>query len=80
MCRNSYSQNFKELFRELRLTECLSDVTLIFNDGRLEAHKLVLIRNSPVFKSMLIQSQRDTVVYLRGVSKSEMEWALEFMY
>ena len=77
---NSYSQNFKEVFRELKLTECLSDVTLLCTDGKLKAHKLVLIGNSPVFKSMLLQSERDIVVYLRGVSKSEMEWALEFMY
>ena len=46
---NSYSQNFKEVFRELKLTECLSDVTLLCTDGKLKAHKLVLIGNSPVF-------------------------------
>ena len=77
---NSYSQNFKEVFRELRQTECLSDVTLVCGDDRIQAHKLVLIGNSSVFKSMLLQSKGDTVVYLRGVSKSEMDWALEFMY
>ena len=77
---NSYSQNYKEVFRELRLTECFSDVTLVCGDDRIQAHKLVLIGNSPVFKSMLLQSKGDTVVYLRGVTKSEMDWALEFMY
>ena len=79
-CLGTLTHKIREVFRELKLTECLSDVTLLCTDGKLKAHKLVLIGNSPVFKSMLLQSERDIVVYLRGVSKSEMEWALEFMY
>ena len=74
--------NFKDLIKDLHVTESLSDVTLVCNDDtEIKAHKFVLIGSSPVFRSMLLQSsQRDTIVYLRGVKRSELEWALQFMY
>ena len=80
---NSHSNNFKTVLKDLHKVESLSDVTLVCNDGtEIMAHKFVLIGSSPVFRSMLYQSiQRDrTIVYLRGVSKIELEWVLKFMY
>ena len=80
---NSHSNNFKTVLKELHQEESLSDVALVCNDGiETMAHKFVLVGSSPVFKSMLYQSsQRDkTIVYLRGVSKIELEWVLQFMY
>ena len=80
---NSYLNNFKTVIKDLHQVESLSDVTLVCNDGtEIMAHKFVLIGSSPVFRSMLYQSsQRDkTVVYLWGVSKSVLEWVLQFMY
>ena len=74
--------NFKDVIKDLQETECLSDVTLVCNDEtKIKAHKFVLIGSSPVMRSMLLQSsQRDTIVYLRGVDKSELDWLLQFMY
>ena len=74
--------NFKDIIKDLQETESLSDVTLVCNDDtEIKAHKFVLIGSSPVFRSMLLQSsQRDTIVYLRGVKRREVEWALQFMY
>ena len=80
---SSHSTNFKTVLKDLHQVESLSDVTLVCDDGtEIMAHKFVLIGSSPVFKSMLYQSnQRDkTVVFLRGVSKFELEWVLQFMY
>ena len=74
--------NFKDVIKDLQETECLSDVTLVCNDEKqIKAHKFVLIGSSPVFRSMLLHSsQRDTILYLRGVKRSDLEWALQFMY
>ena len=80
---NSHSKNFKAVLKDLHQVESLSDVTLVCNDGtEIMAHKFVLIGSSPVFRSMLYRSsQRDnTIVYLRGVSRIELEWVLKFMY
>ena len=77
-----HMNNFKDVIKDLQETECLSDVTLVCNDDtKIKAHKFVLTGSSPVLRTMLLQSsQRDTFVYLRGVKKSELEWALQFMY
>ena len=80
---NSHSKNFKAVLKDLHQVESLSDVTLVCNDGtEIMAHKFILIGSSPVFRSMLYRSsQRDnTIVYLRGVSRIELEWVLKFMY
>ena len=72
---SSHSTNFKTVLKDLHQAESLSDVTLVCSDGvKTMAHKFVLIGSSPVFKSMLYQSnQRDkTVVFLRGVSKFDL--------
>ena len=74
--------NFKDVIKDLQETECLSDVTLVCNDDtQIKAHKFVLIGSSPVLRTMLLQSsQKDTIVFLRGVDRRELEWVLEFMY
>ena len=74
--------SFKDVIKDLQETECLSDVTLVCNDDtRIKAHKFVLIGSSPVLRKMLLHSShQDTFVYLRGVERSELEWALQFMY
>ena len=77
-----HMNNFKDVIKDLQETECLSDVTLVCNDDtQIKAHKFVLIGSSPVLRTMLLQSsQRDTIVFLRGVERRELEWVLEFMY
>ena len=83
MSWSSHSNNFKTVLKDLHQVESLSDVTLVCNDGtEIMAHKFVLIGSSPVFRSMLYRSsQRDrTIMYLRGVSRIELEWVLQFMY
>ena len=74
--------NFKDVIKDLQETECLSDVTLVCNDNsNIKAHKFVLIGSSPVLRAMLLKSShRDTIVYLRGVDRNELEWLLQFMY
>ena len=77
-----HMNNFKDVIKDLQETECLSDVTLVCDDDtKIRAHKFVLIGSSPVLRSMLLQSsQRDTIVFMRGVGRQELEWALQFMY
>ena len=77
-----HMNNFKDVIKDLQETECLSDVTLVCNDDtKIKAHKFVLIGSSSVLRTMLLESsQRETVVYLRGVDRRELEWLLEFMY
>ena len=78
-----HMNNFKDVIKDLQETKCLSDVTLVCNDNfNIKAHKFVLIGSSPVFQTMLLKSSQseNTIVYLRGVDRSELEWLLQFMY
>ena len=82
MIWSSHMNNFKDVIKDLQETEFLSDVTLVCNDDtQIKAHKFVLIGSSPVLRTMLLQSsQKDTIVFLRGVDRRELQWVLEFMY
>ena len=77
-----HMNNFKDVIKDLQETECLSDVTLFCNDDtKIKAHKFVLIGSSSVLRTMLLQSsQKETIVFLRGVDRRELQWVLEFMY
>ena len=70
--------NLKELWRSREFT----DVTLVSADGiKLDAHKNVLSSSSSLFKQILIGNQHPSVLlYLRGVSRRELELLLEFSY
>ena len=70
--------DLKELWRSKEFT----DVTLVSADGfKLEAHKTVLSSSSSFFRDTLIGNQHPSVLlYMRGVTKKELEHLVEFTY
>ena len=60
--------------------EC-ADVTLVYENEKVEAHKVVLATFSPFFRRILLENPHPhPLVYLKGVSKTEMDGVLDFMY
>ena len=66
-----FTQNISKTFSEIRNSQELSDVTLVCEDGEIEAHCLVLASGSHFFEKVLsrINGGTKTLVYLRGVKK-----------
>ena len=53
------------------------DVTLVCDDGQVEAHKVILSSASPFLREIL---QRNPLLYMRGTSKKDIESVLLFIY
>ena len=79
---HSYTSHFQEVLGNLFDTGESSDVTLICDDqAKFKAHKFVLKACSPVFESILQETNElKSIVYLRGVNELELKPILEFIY
>jgi len=76
-----FSVNLPSVFSELRTVGEFSDVTLACEDGRVEAHRLVLSSASPVFRMILQQTNHPhPLVYMRGVEVATLEAVLDYIY
>ena len=80
----NYQEQLRNSLSEMRRTGDFSDITLIYEDGEVWAHKLVLSTGSTVFNKMLkksniSKSQRPSVK-LNGISKEEVGWILDYIY
>ena len=76
--KESAVANLKQFWRSQEFT----DVTLVSSDGfKLEAHKTVLSSSSSFFREILIGNQHPCMVlYMRGVTRRELELLLELTY
>ena len=74
----SWSLTGATVFKE----RSFSDVTLVSDDQKpFQAHKYVLSACSPVFKTLLLDSQhKHPVIFLRGVGQQELALILQFVY
>merc|ERR1712126_263127 len=79
---HSYASHFQEFLGNLFDSGESSDVTLVSDDQvKFKAHKFVLKACSPVFESILQETNElKSVVYLRGVYELELKPILEFIY
>merc|ERR1712129_7169 len=78
---NDFSVNLPSVFSELRHVCDFSDVTLACEDGRMEAHRLVLSSASPVFRRILQPTLHPhPLVYMRGLKVATLEAVLDFIY
>merc|ERR1712126_352744 len=79
---HSYASHFQEFLGNLFDSGESSDVTLVCDDQvKFKAHKFVLKACSPVFESILQETNElKSVVYLRGVDELELKPILEFTY
>ena len=76
-----YTKNSKDLLSKLFSTQKFADITLVC-DGQTQykAHKFILSASSKVFESILDTDSNQSCVYLRGISKNEIEAILKFIY
>ena len=80
----NYQEQLRNSLSEMRRTGDFSDITLVYEDGKVWAQKLVLSTGSTVFNKMLkksniSKSQRPSVK-LNGISKEEVGWILDYIY
>ena len=72
-----------EVMSILRRSKKLCDVTLIAQEERILAHKIVLAAASPYFKAMFTSGMREedmSVIPLHGISPCTLSRLVEFAY
>lgn len=68
-------------FSVLNNEEDLRDVTLVCDDGEVDAHKLVLYSGSLFFKSVLRKSKHShPLLYMKGVKINHVKTVIDFLY
>ena len=78
----NHSKFAPNTFRDLFGVEAFSDVTLACSDdNQLYAHRIILSSCSPFFRHILLKNpHKNTVIYLKGISSTEMQAILKFVY
>ena len=78
---NDFESNISGAFRELREEKDFFDVTLACDDNQIKAHKVIISACSPFFRSVLRQNpHQHPLLYMRGVSFTDLQSVLTFMY
>jgi len=76
-----FSSNISETFKDIRKYEELNDVTLVCDDGEIDAHKLILYSGSTFFQSVLSKvKHQHPLIYLKGVKINHLEAIVDFIY
>merc|ERR1712098_435935 len=76
-----FAENLSRGYKQIRDVDCLSDITLVCDDGELLAHKVVLFTGSDFFKSFLQRVKHPNPhIYLRGMKLQHLQLVLNFMY
>jgi len=79
---HTYADHFREMLQNMMSSDELTDITLISEDKkRFKAHKVVLSACSPLFQSIICESDLSSpFIYLRGIQSLEIESILQFIY
>ena len=79
---NDFNENITNVFRSLREDKNFADVTLACEDGKhIEAHKVILVASSPLFKKILIGNKHThPMIYLRGWRSADILAIIDFIY
>ena len=76
-----FNSNAGQAFKLFRKEQDLLDVTLVCDDGEIDAHKLVLYTGSEFFKSALKKSKHQhPLLYMKGIKIKYLEEILDFLY
>ena len=78
-----HEENRTNFLSKLWRNDEFLDVTIVCEDGQIDAHKLILSASSPSFHKILLRNQYNVgrpLLYLRGLFKKDIEAMLEFMY
>jgi len=78
----AFEANISCALQDLRNEEDLCDVTLVCEDGEIQAHKVILSACSPFFRRVMgkTSSHAHPMLYLRGVGTKDLKTILDFMY
>ena len=80
-CWNEFEKNISLAFSELRNESNFFDVTLVCDDGQLQAHKVILSACSSFFRNILILNPHHSpLLYLKGTRSRHLESVLNYMY
>ena len=72
------SANLCSAFRELRDDEDFVDVTLAWDDERIQAHKVILSACGPFFRNVLRRNlHQNPLLYQKGVKYSDLQSVLK---
>ena len=79
---NDFQENLCISVKELKESIDFCDVTLVCDeDGKIEAHKVILSGWSPFFKNILTKNVHPhPLIFLRGLKFSELKYLISFMY
>ena len=78
---NDFTENISSAFRELRKESEFTDVTLAFEDGQMEAHKVILASSSPFFNEILTRNKHPhPLIYMKGLKTDDFVGILDFLY
>ena len=78
---NDFKDSLASTVGSLRNGEDFSDVTLVCEDTKIQAHRLVLTASSPFFNSVLtMMDHPKPMIYIKGTKARDMEAVLDFIY
>ena len=76
-----FSSNILETLKDIRKCEELNDVTLVCDDGEINAHQLILYSGSTFFQSVLTKvKHQHPLIYIKGVKINHLEAIVDFIY
>ena len=78
---NDFESNISSSFKDIKDENDFMDVTLACEESQVTAHKVVLSACSSFFRSVLRRNpHQHPLLYIKGVSFSDLESLLDFMY
>ena len=78
---NDFESNISSSFKDIKDEKDFMDVTLACEESQVTAHKVVLSACSSFFRSVLRRNpHQHPLLYIKGVSISDLESLLDFMY
>ena len=78
---NDFESNISSSFKDIKDEKDFMDVTLACEESQVTAHKVVLSACSSFFRSVLRRNpHQHPLLYMKGVSFSDLESLLDFMY
>jgi len=76
-----FSSQICDAFQVMQKNEDLRDVTLVCDDGEVDAHRLILFCGSEFFQRVLNMSKHQhPLLYIRGVKIAILQAILDFLY
>ena len=80
---NSFQENVKNTFGNMREDSDFTDVALACEDGQqVEAHKVILAASSPFFQNILKENKQSPhlLIFMRGVKSEDLMAIIDFLY